>query len=787
MNIRFQLILFFVLLAIIPLSIIGAMSYYNAKEALVQKQVESLEAIVQSRISHINHLNQRRFEQVRQMAGTYSLRQLSPDGDNSPEVTMGIQQIVESVFSTLTLNLNDETEDGVNQWQTAIEAIGVWDSNGTIIANSNAYLIGERMPDYFLNRLRERGGYHSGYYFDPLLEKNYIMILHEIRNVEDNRFAGVVIFKINETALNEISLSEFGLGETGELMIGSIDERDEEKLKFITRLRHAEELPEVRVQENMQLPIQLAVSGLEGTGIVEDYRGIEVLAFWKDVPNLDWGIVGKIDTAEIYAPIYALRNRIILLGSGIMLGAILLALYFSRSVSKPIGDLTNTFSGISKGKLEDPVIIKRKDEIGQLAASANQTIRYYRRRIHNAKAIADGDYSLSDTQVKNEDDLGNALKKMAGNLKKSRNKINSLLYESIEQTQHLKIQHDNLLEIHSRLEESEARLQAILESCNAGVITIDEKGIIQSFNSSAERIFGYRKQEVIGENVKLLMPYHHREKHDDYIKDYLETNEQKIIGKGREEHGLRKDGTIFPIHLSISEIKWKKNRIFSGIITDLTERKKLEQRILEISDEERRRIGHDLHDGLGQMLTGIRLVSENLARKLKANGIPGSDEVQEISEMAREADEYTRSLTQGMVQVELEKNGLSIALENLCKRADKMFGIQCIYMESGEIEIENHSMALNLFRIAQESINNAVKHGNAKNVTIRIGNSGTHLSLVIEDDGTGFDPQEVKRQGSGIQIMNYRAGIMGGILEIHRIEDDLTRVRCIIPLEQGKL
>jgi two-component system, LuxR family, sensor kinase FixL len=779
MNIRLQLILFFVLLAIIPLSIIGTMSYYNAKDTLFQIQYESLDAIVQSRISHINHLNQRRFEQSRQMSGIYLLRQLNADGNNPPELKNEIQQFVESVHLTLTSDQPD--------WQTAIEVIGVWDANGLIIANSDTSLIGRQMPGYFLDRINSGSGYHSGHYHDPLLERDYVMILHEIRNFVDNRFAGVVIFKINDAVLNEISLSEFGLGDTGELLIGSVDDRSGNRLKFLSGLRNSSGIPEVNLDGDLQLPIQFAVAGQEGSGIIKDYRGVEVLAIWKNVPHLDWGIVGKIDTAEIYAPIYLLRNRIILLSSGVLLFTIILASFFSRTISEPIKYLANTFSGISKGKLEDPLIIKRNDEIGQLAMSANQSIRYLRKYIHNATAIADGDYSLTSKELEPDDEFGNALKKMAGNLEKNRQQINSLLYESIEQTQQLKIQHENLLEIHARLEDNEARLRAILESSQGAIITTDEKGVILSFNRSAERIFGYKKHEVIGENVKILMPHHHSEKHDRYIKNYLNTGERKIIGKDREEHGLRKDGTLFPIHLSISEIKLKDHRIFSAIITDLTDRRKLEQRILETSDEERRRIGQDLHDGLGQMLTGIRLVSENLARKLKANEIPGSDEVQEISEMAREADEYTRSLTQGMVQVELEKNGLRVALENLCKRAEKMFGVECTYVESGDVDIDNHTLSMNLFRIAQESVNNAVKHGRAKNINIRLANSGTHLSLLIEDDGIGFDTLDVSGQGTGIQIMKYRAGILGGILEIGRTEEELTSVRCIIPIEPGKL
>lgn len=338
----------------------------------------------------------------------------------------------------------------------------------------------------------------------------------------------------------------------------------------------------------------------------------------------------------------------------------------------------------------------------------------------------------------------------------------------------------------SELRENRALAEAVLDASVDAIITINERGEIRSFNRAASKMFGYDQEEVIGKNVKILMPFPHNENHDSYISNYLRTGEKKIIGKGREVRGLKKEGIVFPIELAVSEVTWEGNRIFAGIIKDLSVRRDLEKRILEIGNEERRRIGRDLHDGLGQMLTGIRMISENLARKLKANGVPGAEEVQEISDMIKEADEYTRTLSRDMVQVDLEKKGLSVALQNTCERVEKMAGIACKYIESGDIEIDNHTLALHLYRIVQEGLNNVIKHADAKNIQVRISKNDQHISLIIDDDGRGFDMNEAQFQGSGIQIMKYRAGIMGGILEIVRTEEDLTRIRCIVPnnLEQ---
>ena len=171
------------------------------------------------------------------------------------------------------------------------------------------------------------------------------------------------------------------------------------------------------------------------------------------------------------------------------------------------------------------------------------------------------------------------------------------------------------------LRDSEERLRAILETAVEGIITIDERGIIESLNPAAEKIFGYQAQEVVGKNVKVLMPTPYRDEHDGYLGNYLRTGRARIIGIGREVVGLRKDGTVFPMDLSVSEVRLAHKRLFTGFVRDISDRKRLEREVLQISDLEQRRIGQDLHDGLCQQLAGIELMSEvleqNLSRKSK--------------------------------------------------------------------------------------------------------------------------------------------------------------------------
>jgi PAS domain S-box-containing protein len=131
-------------------------------------------------------------------------------------------------------------------------------------------------------------------------------------------------------------------------------------------------------------------------------------------------------------------------------------------------------------------------------------------------------------------------------------------------------------------------LHALVENAVDGIITIDDRGIVQMLNPAAERLFGYRADEVIGQNVSMLMPEPYRREHDGYVQRYLETGERKIIGIGREVAGRRKDGTTFPMYLSVAEVYWDERWLFAGIVHDLSERKRVEEQLRKEKDKVQR-------------------------------------------------------------------------------------------------------------------------------------------------------------------------------------------------------
>ncbi|HWW01837.1 MAG TPA: PAS domain S-box protein [Candidatus Acidoferrum sp.] len=330
------------------------------------------------------------------------------------------------------------------------------------------------------------------------------------------------------------------------------------------------------------------------------------------------------------------------------------------------------------------------------------------------------------------------------------------------------------------LRDTEERLRAILQTAVEGIITIDEHGIVESMNPAAERLFGFSAGEVIGRNVSVLMPSPYRQEHDTYMANYLRTGKARIIGIGREVVGQRKDGTTFPMDLAVSEVRLADRRLFTGFVRDISESKRLERELLEISDQERRRIGQDLHDGLCQHLAGIELKSQVLAQKLGARSKAAAGRAAEIARHVREAIGQTRSLARGLSPVTLESEGLASALHELADNAEGMFTLACAVECVGPILITAPATLTHLYRIAQEAVSNAVKHGKASRVLIRLESSPARTILRVTDDGRGFPEPAPRSKGMGLRIMRYRAGMIGGVLSIDRNPAGGTTVTCSV-------
>lgn len=206
----------------------------------------------------------------------------------------------------------------------------------------------------------------------------------------------------------------------------------------------------------------------------------------------------------------------------------------------------------------------------------------------------------------------------------------------------------------------------------------------------------------------------------------------------------------------------------------------IERKFVEISEREQRRIGQDLHDSIGQILTGIAFISKVLEQKLAAKLAVEADQAAIITKLVSEAINSTRSLVRTLNPVRLEADGLILALQELGENIKKTFGVSCMIRFDQPVFIYDNFIATHLYRIVQEAINNAIRHGKAKNINIDIKSSHQKIIMTVKDDGMGFPPVLETKKGMGLNIMKYRARMIRASLSICEGTDGGIIVKCIV-------
>ena len=216
------------------------------------------------------------------------------------------------------------------------------------------------------------------------------------------------------------------------------------------------------------------------------------------------------------------------------------------------------------------------------------------------------------------------------------------------------------------------------------------------------------------------------------------------------------------------------------------EARNLQKELLEITDTEQRRIGHDLHDGLGQHLTGIAFMSKLMEQRLAAKAVPEADEARKIAGLVNKAIGWTRDLARGLAPVDLDQEeGLASALKQLAEGSGELYSAPCRFEIAGDVHFRNPPVAIHLYRIAQEALNNAIKHAHPQKVVVRLTRSTGGITVSVDDDGKGFDPLSVQTGGMGLRIMRYRAKMINGKLEVRTRHGGGTVVACTYALQNN--
>jgi len=328
------------------------------------------------------------------------------------------------------------------------------------------------------------------------------------------------------------------------------------------------------------------------------------------------------------------------------------------------------------------------------------------------------------------------------------------------------------------MRDREERLRAIMNNAAEAIIVINMQGLVTDFNRAATRLFGFSADEVIGHNVNMLMPSPYRESHNDYLTHYLQTGEPHIINRSRELPGRRKDGSTFPLHLTVTEVDHL--AIFIGIMYDLSAQESLERQIADISTAEQERIGQEIHDGLGQQLTGISMLAASLQRQLQERKLPEAEKLHKLSLQLQDTISTARALSRGLVPVPVTPEGLKDAISRLAQEVSDHSNstIKCSFEAPEAYDIADRTDALQIYRIILEAVNNAVKHAQPSSIKIRFKSDPRTFEFSVTDDGRGFHTDTGEFEGVGLRIMRYRAGIIGCNLSIESAPGKGTVVHC---------
>ncbi|OHB61092.1 MAG: hypothetical protein A2Y12_13875 [Planctomycetes bacterium GWF2_42_9] len=537
MSIRPKLTITFLLLALIPTLIVGLITFKNYRKTLQESKLHHLQDILDIKIIKIENYISNLKTNMEIARATYAVQKAfmllndSVYDQNRPEI----------------LNAKETVFDRIENLQKVFELQDILFINpkGEIIYSSSLnfykdYLI-DNLLDKNIYQLARDGIYLSDIYFDTADEKKSEMLLAASVNDFYHNFLGIIVFEINMNVVYKHIEDATGLGKTGELVLGK---RIDDDVLYLNSLKYDPNSAlkkKIKIGGKDGIPIQNAVLHKTGYGIDYDYRGQEVLAAWKYIPSLSWGIVAKIDTDEALAEIANLQKYLFIIIASVFGTGAFISVSFAHSITKPIHRLLKGVQSVGAGNLDINLSSSLNDEIG---------------------------------------DLSRAFEKMTRNLKittASRDELNKEIFERkrVEET----------------LRRSELRYRELVQNANSAIIRWNHNGAVTFFNEYAQNFFGYKLDEILGKSVTILLPKLESTGVDlsSLVNDIVE-NPQKFAANVNEN--ICKDRRrvwMAWTNKPVFDENGKVVEIFA-VGTDITDRKKAEIELKQAHDELEQRV-----------------------------------------------------------------------------------------------------------------------------------------------------------------------------------------------------
>ena len=364
------------------------------------------------------------------------------------------------------------------------------------------------------------------------------------------------------------------------------------------------------------------------------------------------------------------------------------------------------------------------------------------------------------------------------------------------------------------LKESAERLNVVISNAGAGLCLLDPSGHVVQTNSEWLRVAEFTETETVGRHIWDIFPQSPQELRQ--MHDRVRAGETIVVPIHRQLLGSREvwyEGRLSPIRMiggtgvlitaiDVTERKRAEEELLkvqaqlkghaenleqtvaegtAKLWEQTAERDKLQEELLKISEREKQLIAQEMHDGLCQHFAGTAMMTSLLHRSLAARQAPEADQAKEICELLNTGVLEARNLSHGLHPVKDKGEGLMEALSGLAQKVTKLFHIQCTFCCDEAVLINSQATATHLFRIAQEAMNNALKHGQASRVTITLKNENEGVCLSIRDNGIGIPRELPATRGMGMQIMNHRADVIGAVLTVCRAGKRGTVVTCLLP------
>jgi PAS domain S-box-containing protein len=329
-----------------------------------------------------------------------------------------------------------------------------------------------------------------------------------------------------------------------------------------------------------------------------------------------------------------------------------------------------------------------------------------------------------------------------------------------------------------------------LEAAPDAIIIVNHQGQIALVNAQAERMFGYRRDELLNQPVEIVIP--------EFFRDNQQVHRSGPTGKVLELFGLRKDGTEFPVEISLSPLEAEEGISTSSAIRDITERKRSEEVLASMSrrlsenydrvrdlaamlisaqDDERRRIALELHDDISQRMALLSITLEAWIQELPTGMAKERVRLSDLKAAADEVGTAIRDLSHELHSTALHHLGLATGLRGLCRTISDQHRI-VVELQTDETPNLPYDLSLCLFRVAQEALANAVKHGKARQIAVQLAQNASSIRLAVKDDGIGFDASSPSK-GLGLESMQERVRILRGTFTLTSSPGQGTTVEVV--------